>query len=193
MKTTPVCTIMITLGVLAMSTGCMSIKDTSGIKQYLQDQGRAEILVLDIKSNNKSKETQTYKKAEILFNQAAGVGNGWMRGIVVEARLKKEVNVSVSDYRASDAGKRIASFLALDDAKALDPVSETKAFDPVSAVLIATVVVNVIDQLEKQNDARVDRAVQTIEREFSKSQWTTFELTTPEWVTKKYGSLGADK
>jgi hypothetical protein len=171
----------------------MSIKDTSGIKQYLQDQGRAEILVLDIKSNNKSKETQTFKKAETLFNQAAGVGNGWMRGIVVEARLKKEVNVSVSDYRASDAGKRIASFLALDDAKALDPVSETKAFDPVSAVLIATVVVNVIDQLEKQNDARVDRAVQTIEREFSKSQWTTFELTTPEWVTNKYGSLGADK
>jgi hypothetical protein len=157
----------------------MTIKDTSGIKQYLQDQGRSEILALDIKAKYKKKST-TYKQAEALFNQAAGTGDGWSNGILFDAKTKREINVPIQDYKASDAGKSIEAFLKL------EPALTTKAFDPVTATAIAALVVSVVDMLEKQNNKRVEEAINVIEEQLSKARWTTFELTTYQWVNEKY-------
>jgi hypothetical protein len=163
-----------------------TVKDTAGIRQYLQDQARAEMLALDIKGKNLDKQSAPYKKAEALFNQAAGAGNGWTRGIVLEARLKRQIDVSVADYQASDAGKRLSAFLALDTDRLL-------RFDPVTGLVIAKFVADVIQILENQNDARVERAVTVIETEFSKARWTTFEETTPKWVDEKYKAGNVDR
>lgn len=161
-------------------SGCMSIKDTSGIKQYFQDQGRAEILAVDIKTKNPDKNSPDYMKAEALFNHAAGIGNGWTKGIVFDAKTKREVNISIQDYKNSDAGKYTAAFLSL------EPEITTKAFDPVTAMAIATFVGSVIDMIQKQNNKQVEDAIHDIEEEFSKARWTTFELTTPQWINEKY-------
>jgi hypothetical protein len=173
--------------VLAVTlSGCMSIKDTRGIKQYFQGQGRAEILAVDIKAKNPDKNSPAYKKAEILFNRAAGVGNGWMKGIVFDAKTKREVNISIKDYNDSDAGKSIAAFLSL------EPEITTKVFDPVTATAIDAAiditpfVGAIIDIIQKQNDKRVEAAIHAIEEEFSKARWTTFEQTTPQWINEKY-------
>lgn len=168
---------------LAMSfalSGCMKIKDTSGIKQYLQDQGKSEILAIDLKSKHKDKKSKTYKEAENLFNKAAGAGNGWTKGIVFDARVKRELDVPVQDYKNSEAGKSIEAFLKL------QPGFSAEAFDPVTGALIATFALSVVDMIEKQNDKRVEAAIQVIEKEFSKASWTTFELTTPQFVNDKY-------
>jgi|GEM_PF-4326578 len=161
-------------------SGCMSIKDTSGIRQYLQDQGRAEILAIDLKTKNPDKNSPAYKNAEALFNNAAGTGNGWAKGIVFDAKTKREISISVRDYKDSAAGKAIAAFLSL------EPEVTIKTFDPVTATAIATFVVSVIDLVQKQNDKQVEAAIHAIEEEFSKARWTTFELTTPQWINEKY-------
>ncbi|MCM2358297.1 MAG: hypothetical protein NDI77_09120 [Geobacteraceae bacterium] len=161
-------------------SGCMSIKDTSGIKQYLQDQGKSEIFAIDLKSKIKDKKSKDYKHAETLFNNAAGAGNGWAKGIIFDARVNRELNVPVQDYKNSEAGKNIEAFLGL------QPGIAAKAFDPVTGALIATFVISVVDMIEKQNDKRVETAIQVIEKEFSKASWTTFELTTPQFVKDKY-------
>ncbi|MEK6767246.1 MAG: hypothetical protein AABY49_13610 [Planctomycetota bacterium] len=166
--------------ILVTLSGCMSIKDTSGIKQYLQDQGRAEIQAVDIKNKNPDKNSPAYKNAETLFNTAAGAGNGWTKGIVFDVKTKREVNISVQDYKDSDAGRSIAAFLSL------EPEVTIKAFDPVTATVIATFVMSVIDLIQKQNDKQVEAASHAIEEEFSKARWTTFELTTPQWVNERY-------
>lgn len=173
---------MTIVGIVLLVTlsGCMSIKDTSGIKQYLQDQGRAEILAVDIKTKNPDKNLQAYKNAETLFNNAAGTGNGWAKGIVFDAKTKREVSISVQDYKDSDAGKSIAAFLLL------EPKVTIKAFYPVTATAIATFVVSIIDLVQKQNTKQVEAAIHAIEEEFSKARWTTFELTTHQWVNEKY-------
>jgi hypothetical protein len=41
--------------------------------------------------------------------------------------------------------------------------------------------------IEKQNDKRIETAVQTIESGFMKAEWTTFQSTTQEWISQKYG------
>lgn len=171
---------IVAVGLLVTLSGCMSIQDTSGIKKYLQDQGRAEILAVDIKTKNPDKNSPDYKNAETLFNKAAGTGNGWTKGIVFDAKTKREVNISVQDYKDSDAGKSIAAFLSL------EPEVTTKAFDPVTATAIATFVASVIDLIQKQNDKQVEAAIHAIEEEFSKARWTTFELTTSQWANEKY-------
>lgn len=165
---------------LVTLSGCMSIKDTSGIKQYLQDQAKAEILAVDIKTKNPDKNSPDYKNAEILFNKAAGTGNGWAKGVVFDAKTNREVNISVQDYKDSDAGKSIAAFLLL------EPEVTTKAFDPVTATAIVTFAASVIDLIQKQNERQVEAAIHAIEEELSKARWMTFELTTPQWVNEKY-------
>jgi hypothetical protein len=165
----------------------IEIKDTSGIKQYFQDQGRAEILALDIKKKNPDKNSSVYKNANSVFNQAAGIGNGWTAGILFDAKIERKVDVSVENYKNSDAGKAVGSFLALDSGVRL------KLFDPVMAAAVAVFVLTVVDKIEKQNSERVERAIEAIEKEFSRARWTTFELTTPEWVNKKYGPSGPEK
>lgn len=180
MKTKTFSMAIVAFIVLVTLSGCMSIKNTSGIKQYLQDQGRAEILAVDIKTKNPDKNSPAYKNAEALFNKAAGAGNGWTKAIVFDAKTKREVNISVQDYKDSDAGKSIAAFLSL------EPEERIKAFDPVTATAIATFVMSVIGLIQKQNDKQVEAAIHAIEEEFSKARWTTFELTTPQSANEKY-------
>lgn len=179
MKNTAIRLIVILVVLSFAISGCMTIKDTSGIKQYLQDQGRSEILALNIKAKNK-KTSATYKNAETLFNRAAGTGNGWTNGILFDAKTKREINVPILDYKASDAGKSIEAFLKL------EPEITNKAFDPVTGIAIAAFVVSVVDMLQKQNDKRVEAAIKVIEERLSISRWTTFELTTHQWVNDKY-------
>lgn len=173
-------TAIVGIVLLVTLSGCMSIKDTSGIRQYLQDQGRAEILAVDIKTKNPNKNSPAYKDAEALFNNAAGTGNGWTKGIVFDAKTKREVSISAQDYKDSNAGKSIAAFLSL------EPEVTIKAFDPVTATAFAAFVVSVIDLIQKQNDKQVEAAIHAIEEEFSKARWTTFDLTTSQWVNEKY-------
>jgi hypothetical protein len=45
---------------------------------------------------------------------------------------------------------------------------------------------SVIDLIQKQNNKQVEAAIHAIEEEFSKARWTTFELTTSQWVDEKY-------
>lgn len=186
MKTKSSITTIVCNALLIAVSGCMSIKDTSGIRKYFQHQGKAEILAIEIKAKNPDKDSSAYKTAERLFNKAAGAGNGWASGIVFDARVKREVNVSVEDYINSEAGKAIRDFLAL------DPGFRPLSFDPVTAAAIATFVVTVIDKIEEQNDKRVERAIKAIEQEFSRSRWTTFENTTLQWIDQKYKFAGRE-
>jgi len=158
----------------------MSIKDTSGIEKYLGYQGEAEMLAIVIKTNNPDKNSSAYRNAERLYNKAAGAGNGWTSGIVFVAKNKWKVNVSVEDYANSDAGKALSEFLALDSS------FKTKSFDPVTAAALVTFVTNLIERVGELNDRFVERAVKRLEHEFSRSRWTTFEKTTPEWIDEKY-------
>jgi len=166
--------------VLFCMPGCMSIKDTSGIKKYLGDQGEAEMLAIEIKANNPDKNSSAYRNTERLYNKAAGAGNGWTSGIVLDARNKQEVDVSVEDYKNSSAGKALSEFLALDSS------FKTKSFDPVTAAALVTFVTDSIERVGKLNDQFVERAVKRLEHEFSRSRWTTFEKTTSEWIDEKY-------
>ena len=161
-------------------SGCMRIKDTSGIKQYLQDQGRAEILAVAIKARNPDTNSSVYKEAEASFNKAAGAGNGWSEGIVFDAEMKREVNVSIDAYNNSDAGKSIKAFLSLGEKRT------TKTFSIETAVVIAPYVKSIIDIIMEQNEKQYEKAIKNIKEQFSKARWTTFELTTSKWIDDKY-------
>jgi hypothetical protein len=161
----------------------MSIKDTSGIKEYLEDQGRAEILATVIKDKNPDKNSTAYQNAQELYNNAAGLGNGWTSGILLDARLKRQVDVSVEDYANSDAGKAISEFLAFRPGRGY---VKTFSVEPGTAITLAAFVVGLIDKIEQQNDRRLERAIEALEREFSRARWTTFENTTAAWIDNKY-------
>ena len=169
--------------ILLCTSGCMSVKDTSGIKNYLQDQGKAEILAIEIKDKNPDENSTAYQNAERLYNEAAGAGNGWTKGIVFDARMKREVNVSTEDYTNSKAGKAISEFLSLGSNLTY---AKKYSFDPVTATTLATFIVGCIDRIEQQNDERVERAIEAIDGEFSRAYWTTFKNTTTDWIDNKY-------
>ena len=177
---------------LLFTAGCstVKIKDTAGIKLYLQDQGRSEILALDIKTKDKTKKTDAYKNAESLYNRAAGLGNGWTKGIVTDVKFKKEVNVTVQDYQTSPAGLAISQFLLLDSSApkpATGPVVKPM-FSPATITLAALLAKEVIKIIDEQNKKSVADATTVIEQEFQRTSWTTFELTTSEWINTKYGT-----
>ena len=154
-------------------------------KEVLGRPRKAEIIAVAIKAENPDKNSTAYQNAKRLYNNAAGAGNGWTSGIVFDARVKRQVNVSVENYSNSDAGKAISEFLALDTR------FRARSFDPGTAAAIATLVVALIDKIEQQNDQRVERAVKMIEREFSRTRWTTFENTTLQWINDKYKFSGS--
>ncbi len=175
-------TVVLLSAIFLCTAGCISIKDTSGIKAYLQDQGKAEILAVQIKAKNPDKNSAAYQNAERLYNNAAGAGNGWTSGILFDARAKHEVNISIEDYKGSDAGKAISEFLARSDKRL--------SFDPVTVAAVATFAIDLLDKIKQQNDQWVERAIGTLEREFSRARWTTFENTTADWLDDKYRLSG---
>lgn len=161
-------------------SGCMRIKDTSGIKQYFQDQGRAEILAVDIKAKNPDHNSPVYKEAEACFNKAAGTGNGWTEGIVLDAKMKREVNVSIQDYKNSDTGKFIEKFLSLKEERKINKSGLG------TAIVVLPFIESLIEKIIEQNEKQIDKAIRNIEEQLSKARWTTFELTTSQWINAKY-------
>jgi len=162
-------------------SGCMRIKDTRGIKKYFQDQGRAEILAVDIKAKNPDQNSPEYKEAEARFNKAAGTGNGWTKGIVFDAEMKREVNVSIEDYENSDTRKFIEEFLSLEEEM---PIFKAMGFE--TAIVLWPFIESLIEKIIEQNEKQIDKAIRNIKEQFSKARWTTFELTTSQWIDAKY-------
>ncbi|MCQ8181048.1 hypothetical protein NP603_08010 [Methylomonas sp. SURF-1] len=162
----------------------MSIKDTAGIKLYLEDQGKAEIRALNLKSSITDKDSTSYKIAKDLFDEAAGTGNGWANGIVFDAKTKREVNVSVDDYEKSRVSKAIKSFLNFDPG--ISSKSEREVFDPVSAIAVVTFAVNTVKTIEDLHNGYVERSIKTLEQELNKARWTSFESITPQSIAEKY-------
>ena len=177
----------ILISVMVFSAGCgVAVKDTAGIKKYFEEQGRAEMLAIELKANTPDKNSADYKNAEKLYNRAAGAGNGWTSGIVFEARTERKIDVSLEDYADSEAGKALAKFLELGG-------PDIKYFDPVTTAAIANFALALIDKIEQQNNQRVERVVKQLEQEFSRSRWTAFENTTVQWIDEKYKFKSSDR
>lgn len=177
--------IILLLTAILISTGCVKIKNTERITLYLQEQGIAEILAVDIK-NKKQKDMENYKTFEKVYNSAAGTGNGWTKAIITNVRLKKEVDVSVEDYKNSDVAKEISKLQRI--AASVGNEKINKGLDPVTIGLVVLFAKGITGMVIEQNNKEVDRVAQVLEDEFKKVNWTTFELTTQEWIISKYGA-----
>jgi len=175
--------IALLLTAILISTGCVSIKNTKGITRYLEEQGKAEIIAVDMKTKLQQ-DKENYKKFEKIYNSAAGTGNGWTKSIVSNVRLKKEVDVSVEDYENSTVAKEISKLHKIADSVGNEKIN--KGLDPVTIGLIIVFANGITEIMIEQNNKAVDRVAQVLEDEFKKANWTTFELTTQEWINSKY-------
>jgi hypothetical protein len=174
--------------ILMVGSGCegLSVKDTGGIKLYLSDQSAAEIRALAMKTAYRDKTSQAYKTAEKLYNQADADGTGWVSGILLDAKMKHEVNVSESQYKNSPAGKSLAAFLAL------EVTVEKMEGDPVAIANAAAVFIGEIAKIVyDQNKVRLQEAIQALEGALQKARWTTFDQLTVQWVEEKHKTVAA--
>jgi len=192
-------TVVILSAIFLCTAGCLQIKDTSGIKEYFQDQGRAEILAITIKEKYKNKKgSADYRNADMLYNRAAGAGNGWAKGILYDLRTTSVLDVSIEDYNNSPAAKAISDFLKLDQHPfytmrlafptkgSHPPYAKDLPADQANLEKIGSSVEKLIEIVKKQHDRWVEQAISVIELQFSNARWTTFENTTTKWIDEKY-------
>lgn len=165
----------------AALVGCTCVKDTSGIKRYVLDQARAERLAVTIKAYCADTNSPTYKRAEWLFNRAAGYGTGWANGVILDAKTKGVIDVPISTYEQSETARAIAEFLAL------DPGPPNKSLDPVFWSAVGGLATEITQTIMEQRRKTIAAAIATLEEQLKKVQWTSFENTTEEWINHKYG------
>lgn len=188
MRTKTLTTASIGLGMLFFLQGCMTIGSTKGVKAYINDTAEAEYATVKLKERFYNKESVEYKKAERLYDDAAVASNGWLKGLVFDANVKREFDVTEKTYENSYAHKAIKSFL--DESSLMLGVRyEMKGFDPVTATAIVNFSVLVIQKIVDMHNKQVQEAIARITEQLNKSGWTTFSNISQDYLDKKYGAL----
>lgn len=181
-------TASIGLGMLFFLQGCMTIRSTEGVKAYLNETAKAEIAALKLKDRFSNKESTEYNKAERLFDDAAAASNGWLKGLVFDAKSNKKFDVTQETYEKSDAHKAIKLFLN-ESSLLLGVRYEMQWFDPVTATAILNFSALVIQKIADMHNKQVQEAIERITEQLNKSGWTTFSNISRDYIDKKYGAL----
>lgn len=188
MRTKTLTTASIGLGMLFFLQGCMTIGSTEGVKAYIKDTAEAEYAAVKLKERFHNKESAEYKKAERLYDDAAVASNGWLKGLVFDANVKRKFDVTEKTYENSDAHKAIKSFL--DESSLLPGMRyEMKGLDLVTANIILYFSDIVIQKILEMHNKQVQEAIARITEQLNKSGWTTFSNISQDYLDKKYGAL----
>lgn len=188
MRTKTLTTASIGLGMLFFLQGCMAIRSTEGVKAYLKETAKAEIEAVKLKDRFSGKESNEYKKAERLYDDAAAASNGWLKGLVFDAKSKNKFDVTIETYENSDAHKAIKLFL--NESSLLPGVRyKTKGFDPITATAILNFSTLVIQKIVDMHNKQVQEAIERITEQLNISGWTTFSNISRDYIDKKYLAL----
>lgn len=172
--------IFILLAVVLLITGCFKVKDTKGVALYLSQQGKCEMLALEIKGKFQ-KGSQQYADAEKLFNEAAADCNGWVASEILEIEGNATVNITEEEVIGSHSYNSMNSFLSFSpDGKGSLIVSALAQ----EILDFGTKIVNFIIEL---NQKRTDEAIKKIKQELEKTRWPTFAMVDEHWYKHKYG------